>query len=61
MNYKCIVSFTYLLEKRRYVSKLSRAANTWDICDKKKKDKNMFVWKPVTILKVHLYLNVRMK
>ncbi len=28
---------------------------------KNKKDKNMFVWKPVTILKVHLYLNVRMK
>ncbi len=29
--------------------------------NKKQKDKNMFVWKPVTILKVHLYLNVRMK
>ncbi len=56
MNYKGIVYFTYLVMKRRDVPKASQSCT--HLCNV---TKNMFVWKPVIILKLNLYLNVRIK
>ncbi len=61
MNYKCIDSFTNLVEKRSLQSLAELHTLRLTLYGTKKKDKNMFVWKPVTILKLHLYLNLRMK
>ncbi len=60
MNSKLIDSFTYLVEKRRDVSKAEQSCTNSYVTKKFIKENN-FVWKPVTIFKLNSYLNVRME
>ncbi len=58
MHYTYIVSVTYLVENRKEVS--TAYCSHLHVTQKLQKDKNMFVCKPVTIVKLNLFFNFRM-
>ncbi len=57
MHYTYIVSVTYLVENRKRFPQLTAHLH---VTQKLQKDKNMFVCKPDTIVKLNLCFNLRM-
>ncbi len=58
MHYTYIFSVTYLVENRKEVS--TAYCSHLHVTQKLQKEKNMFVCKPVTIVKLNLFFNFRM-
>ncbi len=58
MHYTYIFSVTYLVENRKEVS--TAYCSHLHVTQKLQKEKNMFVCKPVTIIKFNLCFNLRM-